>query len=226
MEYSLEGFVNRLREIIGNNFPYEDDDINKLKHKGRTGHIVDVAFKNNPVVLQDEMAVFDIGNDFAEANYPYYHILQDTEVIHIKNKGTKRSKGSQSLISDKGARDYGIVNWNGKTFTREYQKNVRGSRSKVEKARDKRFMGATVIDGKVYYTIKNANSNYYYNVHYHYIDKILENNVVLLASEFGMTMKATRNTSLGDDYSFQQQSDTVPISALNILDILSSFEGE
>ena len=35
------------------------------------------------------MLIFDIGNEYAEREYPYYHILEDAPVIRKKGKGTE-----------------------------------------------------------------------------------------------------------------------------------------
>ena len=211
-EFTLDGFVNRIREVLYDNFPYEDDEINKKKHKGRTGHIKDIAFKDLPVSVNMQTRTFDIGSEYAEMVYPYYHILQDSEVIHIKGHGTKGSKGSQDRISDKSARDYGRVTWNGKTFTQEYSKNVRGSRSRSGKAR--RYM---VDSNGVVYKI-NANANTYVNIHYKYIDRILNETIPFIAQEFNLRPLRTKISGLGDEFAMQQEQDIE-----NITDILDSF---
>lgn len=228
MEYSLDAFVNRIREVMYDNFPYESDEVNYRKHvvgdRGKVKnpkpyHIRDIAFMNLPVTHNLDTRTFDIGSEYAELEYPYYHILQDSEVIHIKGRGTKTSKGSQDKISDKSARDYGIVKWNGKTFSREYDKNVRGVRSKQGKARK-----VYVDNNGVVYRI-NANANTYVNVHYKYIDRILDNTIQWIAHEFGMTMRRKEDSGLKEDYDISNEmayNDNVS----NILDILDSFREE
>ena len=211
-EFTLDSFVDRIREVLYDNFPYEPDAINNKKHKGRTGHIRDIAFKNLPVSININSRTFDIGSDFAELVYPYYHILQDSEVIHIRGKGTKSSKGSQEQISDRSARDYGRVNWNGKTYTKEYDKNVRGSRSRSGKAR-KYIVDANGVVYKI-----NENANTYVNIHYKYIDRILTETIPFIAQEFNLRPLRVKVSGLDDEFAMQQEEDIE-----NITNILDSF---
>lgn len=209
MEYTIDNFISRLREVMYDNFPYEEESINTKKHRNRLGHIRDVAFFNLPINFVDtNTRTFDIGSEFAEENYPYYHILEDSEVIRIRGKGTTKSKGSQDKISDKKARDYGIVKWNGKTYSQEYRKNVRGVRSRAGKAR-KVFVDS---NGEVYKI--NENASVYMNVHYHYIERILNATLPFIAMEFGLKQKRTQDTGLKEEYELQQ----------SMLDIIESFE--
>ena len=59
--------------------------------------------------MSGNMYIFEIGNDYAEENYPYYHILEDAEVIRKRGRGTSKSKGSQAQIEKLSQRDYGPV---------------------------------------------------------------------------------------------------------------------
>lgn len=215
MDFNIDDFVTRIREVLYDNFPFENEEINKLKHSNRLGHIRDVAFKNNETQIPNpDMRVFDIGNNFSEEKYPYYHILQDSEVIHIRGKGTKKSKGSQEKITNAQARDYGRVEWNGKTYTKEYARNVRGARSRSGKARK------YVVDSNgVVYKI-NETSNTYVNIHYKYIDRILDSTIGIIAREYGLTPKRKQLTSLEDEYNMQTQEEN------DILSILDSFNME
>lgn len=212
-EFNIDSFVERLREVMYDNFPYESNEITMKKHKNRPLHIRDIAFKNLPVSVNIDSRTFDIGSDYAEMVYPYYHILQDSEVIHIRGKGTKTSKGSQANISVASARDYGRVTWNGKTYSKEYIKNVRGSRSKQGKAR-KYYIDS---NGEVFKINETANT--YVNIHYKYIDRILDQTIPFIAHEFGLTLRRKQDSGLGEEYQEQQNQD---IS--NLLDILDSFE--
>ena len=110
------------------------------------------------------MITFDIGDDYSEQYYPYYHILQDSPVIHKRGKGTAKSKGTMAEIKNLSQRDYGRINFNGKTFSREYTRNVRGARASVI-SNSTRYVGGKKI---------NMDSTTYANTHYHYIDKILD----------------------------------------------------
>ena len=203
-EFTIDSFTSVLREKMYQLFPYENDEINKKKHKGREGHIRDIAFYNLPVIGVDNVREFNIGSDFAEEKYPYYHILQQAPVIRKAGRGTKKSKGSQAAIQELSNRDYERVNWNGKTYTKEYSKNVRGSRNKVIKNATyiKRNAGGQIM--KV-----NRQANSYVNIHYQYIDKMLDTIAPLIASEFGMTLKRKVNTGLQEEYEWQNEQDAV-----------------
>ena len=182
-----------------------------MKHLKKPLHIRDIALT---LPFQDgDKIIFDIGNDYAEENYPYYHILQDAEVIRKRERGTKKSKGSQAYITKLSDRDYAKVTWNGKTYTREYQRNVRGQRSLASKGTIK-VVGA---DGRAYMVNKDA--NYYYNKHFHYIDKTLDYILPWIAPAFGLKMQRTKITDLEDDYQTSEHYNLVA-------NILQSFEEE
>lgn len=226
MEYTIEAFVDRLKELFTDSsiFPYMEQDYynngytqsDSSKHPKRSPQHLKDAVKEcfeNSMSKQTDMITFEMGSEKMEKTHPYYHILEDAPVIRKKNRGTEKSKGSQASIEDVGKRDYGIVNWNGKTFTKEYSKNVRGSRKSVINKSTKVLRD----DGKI---IKiNTNANTYVNTHYKYIEKILDSGILeTLAKEFNMTLKRKIDTGLAEEYF--SQFDEAPI---NILDILGSF---
>jgi len=189
-EFDIRRFVNSIRIDLYRNFPYmKNESLNSSKHKKRPLHIRDVAFMNNPLeFINDNMFAFEIGNETAETNYPYYHILQDSEVINKRGRATGKTRGSQSNV-EVSKRDYGKITFNGKTFTKEYQRNVRGKRSRAGKAT--RWVGDTLI---------NKEAKYYLNVHYNYIDRILDSVLPFIAQEYGMKLKRKEKTSLADEY--------------------------
>lgn len=210
-EFSLASFTQDIRQNLYDNFPYENDAVKDIKHKKTPLHIRDIAFGYLPNVVEGSTIYFDIGSDYAEEYYPYYHILEDAEVIRKRGKGNKQSKGSQAQIDVAGGkRDYGRIKFNGKTYSQEYRKNVRGERSRISKA-TYRIVGS---DGIVYKV--NANANYYKNKHYHYIERILNQTLPWIAQQNGLRMGRTEITSLEDEYD-KQPSDL-------ILSILNSFE--
>ena len=217
-EFDIQSFATRIRDTLYDNFPYENEDINQQKHKNRNKHVRDVALKNNAIVTQDNKVVFDIGNNYAESEYPYYHILQDAEVIRIRGKGTTKSRGSQAKIEKLSSRDYGIVSWNGKTYSKEYAKNVRGKRSLYDKSR--RYAVGT--DGKTY--VINKNANYYANKHYRFIDRILDQTMTFIGQDFGLKLKRKVDTGLQEEYNASNKTSTTPLSIENILDIFGSYE--
>lgn len=210
-EFSLSNFANDIRQNIYDNFPYESDEIKAIKHAKRPLHIRDIAL--GLTYMSNGQMIFEIGNDYAEEYYPYYHILEDAEVIRKKGRGTKLSKGSQAEITKLSDRDYGRISFNGKTFSREYQKNVRGARSRVEKA-TYNIVGS---DGRVYKVNKDA--NYYKNIHFHYIERILNNTLPWIAQANGVRMGRTEISSLEIDYENQQSENL-------ITSIMSSFMGD
>lgn len=200
-DFNINDFANSIRDEIYARMPKESDSVKEIKHKNRPLHIRDIAL-GLPYISGDQV-IFEIGNDYAEEYYPYYHILEDAEVIRKRGRATKKSKGSQAMITKLSDRDYARVSFNGKTFTREYQKNVRGKRSLASKGTI-RVVGA---DGVVYSVNKNA--NYYYNKHYHYIEKILDTVLPWIAPAFGLRTLRTETTSLESDYESQGMSNLI-----------------
>ena len=216
-EFNLSAFTQRLRDMIYNSFPYEREEVNEKKHEDRPGHIRDVAFKNNQTIqFSDNELIFEIGNAFAEERYPYYHILQDTPYIRKRDRGTKKTKGSQAAIEYKASRDYGRVNFNGKTYTKEYRRNVRGERNRLSKVSH----WATDYNGNRYFINKERNS--YLNVHYNFIEQIMYFNLPLLALEFGLKQKRTQITGLEEEYKEQSYVS----QGYDIVDIFNSFAEE
>ena len=198
-EFNLDIFTNDLREEMYIRFPYEQEYVKMKKHFTKPFHIRDVAFKDNPIIIDTNKRSFDIGNYYAEQEYPYYHILQDAPVIRKRYKGTEKTKGSQELIKEKKTRDYNKVSFNGKTYSREYAKNIRGKRNNVVENATRWEYG---FYGKPYQVNKKALS--YKNIHYHYIDNILDMVLPILAMRYGGKMLKTRNTSLEEDYNLQE----------------------
>lgn len=219
MEFDLKAFTDKIRQNLYDNFPYGPltNPSGSLRHPNRKGHTRDYAFMRLPLAFQGDTITFDIGSTNAEANYPNYHILEDAEVIRTKGKGTKTSKGSQDAISDLKARDYGRVEWNGKTFTQEYKRNVRGSRSRQGKARQ-----IFVDSNGVVYRI-NETASYYYNKHFKYIERTLDATLPYIAQEMGLKMKRTIDSGLGEEYGLQANIDSNNDFATGIIESISSF---
>jgi hypothetical protein len=181
------------------------------KHGRYNEEIRDVAFLDNPTFMLDlDSNAFEIGNDYAEEHYPYYHILEDSPYIHKRDKATSKTQGSQAKVEKKSQRDYNIISFNGKTFSREYARNVRGKRNRNDRVTYWKTNNAGIRNKE------NPDAKEYLNVHYHYIENMM-NNVILdqLALEFGMKVGRTKLTSLQEDY-----------EALSIVDIINSMVGE
>ena len=218
MEFTLQAFTNRLRELMYTRFPYEPDAIKQKKQKKTPLHIVDVAFWKNPVITIDENTIaFDIGNEESERTYPYYHILEDAPVIRKRGKGSEKTRGSQAKVEDKGKRDYNRVTWNGKTLTKEYSRNVRGKRLDLAK------ISHYVVDGNGEVKFINREANSYLNTHYRYIEKMMNEQGILdiLANEFGLTRKRTQDTGLLEDFLSQENNDLDIVEA-----VMSHFNNE
>ena len=234
-DYNLISFTNKLKEWFTDSplFPYYEignaDNIGlsdystyqatkqsaKSKHPNRSPtHLKDIAKEclNTTTIIANDMILFDYGNSIMERNYPHYHILENSPVIRKAYHGTKKSKGSEMYESNVGKRDYEKVLWNGKTFTKEYKKNVRGIRNRMSKVS---HWG--IVDGQGKWLNKESNS--YLNTHYKYIENILDNDVIYrLASEFGMKLGRKQDTGLIDEFAMQQDT-----SVENIIDIFGSF---
>lgn len=222
MEYDILSFVSKLKDYFANSdlFPYMQGEYlsgygvmqdSKAKHPNRNPpHLKDMTIQciaQTTQFIDDNVVMFELGNEKMEKYYPYYHILQDAPVIRKKNKGTEKTRGSQAKIKDLGKRDYGIVEWNGKTFTKEYTRNVRG----------KRFPKNVMIYGGNF--VINRNAPAYQNIHYHYIDKVIDEDVIgKLSSEFGLKPLRKQDSGLGEEY----MSEIEPNEELQN-DILNTF---
>lgn len=218
MEYDIALFTERLKSLIlqSNAFPFmRDEALDKAKHpKRKPLHLRD-AFNDSAIINinGDNIRTFDFGSSGLEQTHPYYHILENTPVIRKRDKGTTKTKGSQAKV-EKDKRDYEKVSWNGKAFTKEYNKNVRGKRNRITKVSHwtEDYAGRSVF--------VNREANAYLNKHYHYIENILDGSVVdLLALEFGMKVGRKVDTGLGEEYSLQEESNYTT----DIISILDSF---
>ena len=183
-----------------NRFPYLPDrgrnPNGTFKHGQYNEQIRDVAFKNNPTILSMEnQYTFDIGNEYSEEHYPYYHILEDAPYIRKRDRGTSKTRGSQAKVEKLADRNYSFPTWNGKTFTQEYRKNIRGQRNRI---------------GKVSHL----------NEHYQYIERMLNDSILdILAFEFNLKRARTEITGLEEELAMEWGE-----SVSTILDIFNSFE--
>ena len=224
MEFTLSAFVNSLKNGIAKSplFPYEKEWIHKEKHPNLE-HIKYVAFGRNPIIQLDENTyMFELGNEIAEREYPYYHILENSPIIRKKGRASTKTRGSEANIKNLGIRDYERVSWNGKTFTKEYAKNVRGSRkSAISNAT--RFVRNPWSGLPVKY---NPQSNSYLNIHYQYIERVLGSDMLdNLASEYGLKKRArVENAGLTEEYLSQFENGDLVSAIIN--SVLSFDEGE
>lgn len=194
MDYNIGDFTKRLRELMYIYFPFESEGINQSKHRNRPLNIRDVAFRDNQTEnLTEDMLAFNIGNAKSESEYPYYHILENAPVIRKKGRADSKTRGSQQYVSEISKRDYEKVTLKGKTFSKEYAKNIRGARKRVVENSTQYVK----IGSKTFKINENADS--YKNVHYQYIEIMLSHIVQTLASEFRMNIKFS-SSGLKDDY--------------------------
>lgn len=223
-EFEINAFTDRLIGLfiespifpiydvsLPSNSKQKDSDKHPNREPLTLKETINSSIKNSRLTEQD-MITFDIGNEQMEKNHPYYHILEDAPYIRKAGKGTTKTKGSQSKVEDVGKRDYGIVEWNGKTFKKEYSRNIRGSRSRLNKVTH------YITDNKGNIKMVNREANTYLNVHYKYIERILDSGILNeLAAEYNMKLTRKIDTGLAEEY-FSQFNET----PLNILDILGS----
>ena len=217
MEFNLATFTQSLRDKMYDRFPNLPqrglNENGNPKHGQYNEQIRDVAFKNNEtIIVSENEQTFDIGNEYSEEHYPYYHILEDAPYIRKRNRATEKTKGSQANV-EKRKRDYNIISWNGKTFTKEYSRNVRGSRNRLSKVSH----WITNSNGEKEFI--NRESNSYANEHYQYIEKMLDTITIELASEFKMKRMRVSKSGLEDELGEQWG-----MESSNILDIFQSFE--
>ena len=138
-----------------------------------------------------------------EQYFPYYHILQQAPVIRKQGYATEKTRGSQANVEDVRKRDYERVSFNGKTYSKEYSRNIRGKRLQLGKT--------SYWKGDVF---ENADAKKYLNIHYGYIDRINEEIAPMIAREYGLKLSFIKSTGLQEEYDMQ------------FLDIFSSFEEE
>lgn len=193
MEYDLGTFTRYLKSLLYEKMPFDKDNLHP--HANRNFHMRDLALgQNNVIPVGLNSMYFEIGNDIAEEKAPYYHILEDAQVIRKAGFGTKKTKGSQAFIQDKRKRDYGQATF---TITNnskgqrinpyyEYRRNVRGARSLVEKSTHR------VYDENGKLTKVKRDSKYYFNIHYNYIERGLETITNLIAHQFDMKLQRTK----------------------------------
>jgi hypothetical protein len=125
-------------------------------------HMKTLALKNNPImVISPTLQTFELGNEQAEEKAPRYHILENAKIIRKRGRGTPSSKGSQANVFPKNKRDYGIQEF-------DYVK-----KKLVQEYSDK---PSDTSGGK---------ANYYENIHYKYIDRILEQITPTIADFLG-----------------------------------------
>ena len=197
--------------VYTNKYGYTQTDDKKHKNRPSPRDLkkrIEMSMHDSKMPFGEGGFMFDIGNEQLEQNFPYYHILQQAPTIRKAGKGTKKSKGSLANETHKSNLDYERVSWNGKTFTKEYSRNVRGSR--VNHGR------TTFKVGDTWY---NTGANQYLNVHYQYIDKIIREIVPQLKDMYNLKLGKVESSGLAEEYAMG-----VDMPTDMILDIFGSFE--
>lgn len=227
MPFDINVFADRLKELFTESplFPnapeyyvneWGNRQLNSEKHKGRTPLELKKAVNqcmNDTTLNEQDTVSFNIGNEQMEKTHPYYHILENSPIIRKRGKGTDKTKGSQAKVQDVSKRDYERVEWNGKTFNKEYARNVRGKRNRLDN------VSHFITDSRGNRKMINRESNSYQNVHYMYIERILDSGILnTIAEEQGLKLMRKKDTGLAEEYLMQndyQQS--------SLQDIIDSF---
>jgi hypothetical protein len=155
-------------------------------------HARNVALKNNFItVVSPDVQVFELGNETAERTAPQYHILEDAKVIANPGRSTKKSRGSQGLISNKAKRDYSVEVpvANKTTTTQEYRPSFKEGRRTYSNSQN-------LLEQKWLYDQTKGGYKYIYNRHYAYIERILEKETPLIASDLGITLESYRGLNV------------------------------
>jgi hypothetical protein len=161
-------------------FPFSDRK--KFPTKQFKPHMKNIAFNNNPiVVVSPTVQYFELGNDYAEKVAPYYHILEDAKVIRNPFRGSKQTRGSQAGVFPLSKRDYsvGSVDSNG-VITPEYRGTFNTGKRSYWNAQRR-------LTNRAYET-RNEKSKFRYNIHYAYIERILEKELPKIASLSGLRL--------------------------------------
>ena len=219
MEFTLSNFAERLAQLIHssklipdmgsfytNKYGYTQSDASKHSKRPQPRDLRSQISNSisSSFVMGENFATFDIGNEQMEKNFPYYHILQEAPTIRKAYKSTVKTRGSEYGKSAKEI-DYERVHWNGKTFTKEYQKNVRGSRVNLSKTQ-------MHLDGQFI----NEGSIQYLNMHYKYLDRIADEVANTLASEFNLKIGRKQDTGLIEEFAMQE--------GMTVENVLAAFE--
>jgi hypothetical protein len=160
-------------------------------------HARNVALKNNFItVVSPDVQVFELGNETAERTAPQYHILEDAKVIANPGRGTAKSRGSQAKITDKAKRDYSveIPVANKTTTTQEYRPSFKEGRRNYSLSQS--LLVNKRKSQKEYEKTNKTVSAFRYNKHYAYIERILEQQVPLIAKDLDITLESYRGLNV------------------------------
>jgi hypothetical protein len=209
-----QGFVEMLAFAIQDNiyksdqFPYDEKT---PKNKRRKPHMRDTvvgAFER----ISPTMVAFEIGNQQAEKLTPHYHILEDTKLIRNPYRGSKVSRGSQANVRNKAKRDYSVgdvQNDSSGYVTKEYRKTFGiGKRSYWNAQRQ-------LVNNN--FNARNEKRAYRYNIHYAYIERILEDRLPIIAQSLGLKIVNAKGQSVRERVTTEQISDLQDLFRLSPL---------
>jgi hypothetical protein len=136
-----------------------------------------------PLATPDTV-MFRLGNARSERIAPYYHILEDAQTIRMPNRGTAKTKGSQAN-RPRSKRDYSVYNppqAQTNRLTQEYRTSyTSGRRSYIPTTLKLIDLRQGVIDNK-------KKLPYRYNIHFAYIERILETILPGIATALGLEL--------------------------------------
>jgi len=169
-------------------FPF---DKTTPKNKRTKPHMKFALYNTNYTQISPTMAIFDLGNKYAEEKTPHYHILEDAKIIANPYQGTAKSRGSQSLVKNRGKRDYSITQLSSGSspyMTQEYRESFGAGRRSYDKIADK--VWAKESNRKRFET----QNKFRYNIHFAYIERILEKTLPLIAPKLGLRLYTGKAT--------------------------------
>jgi hypothetical protein len=188
----IENIASRLSTLIyveminSTLFPF---DTKTPQNQRRKPHMKDLAMgQNTPgIAITPTSYYFEIGNNNAEKRTPHYHILEDAKIIRNPYQGTKESRGSQANIRPRGKRDYSIGTFDSTgTFVSEYRPSFARGRRSYDLIGDKQWKKESNRT-----TFKTQNK-FRYNIHYAYIERILERELPRVASMLELKLSTSR----------------------------------
>lgn len=192
----MDNLISRLATLIYTEminspiFPY---DTKTPKDERRKPHMKDLAMGQNipGIPLTPDSYYFEIGNSNAEKRTPHYHILEDAKVIRNPNRGTKESRGSQAGVRPKGKRDYSVGDYDSQgTFVSEYRSTFKKGRRSYDLIGDKQWLKES--NRKTF----ESDKKFRYNIHYAYIERILEKELPRVASMLDLKLLTSRGTMI------------------------------
>jgi hypothetical protein len=199
--------VNLLKQGMANSplFPYDYSPNRKSTRNGLPKpHMKDSALLSNAVIPLDASSYyFEIGNSNAEALTPHYHILEDAKIIRRANKSTKITRGSQDRVADKGKRNYGVWQDRITTQSKGSQYGYLETIQEYRQNQSRNFWGDAAKAREYTERVKYHhvyNRNHYSNVHWKYIERILEQLVPVVAISVNAKLVKTTRETLKDEW--------------------------